>query len=69
MIDEELKQRIIDVYILTNMKGFFNAKELAEIYDVYNQITSENKPVSTCSSCLTSVVNRIKRFAKQNRIV
>ena len=68
-LEESVRQRIVNVYIMANLKGFFNKDELKEVFDVYNLITKENKPVTTCSSCVGSVINRIKRYARDNKLV
>lgn len=67
-MDELIKQRLVDTKILIGMKNAFNGRELKEIYEVYNLITGENKPVSTCGACLTTVISKIKKTCRENQL-
>lgn len=58
---EDLKQRLIDVKILIGMKQRFNPIEQRIIYDLYNEITGENKVPNGCGACLQNTLSRLKK--------
>jgi len=62
---EDLKQRLVDFRIMTNLKTVYNGTELKEIFALYNEITKENRQVTTCSSCVSSVITRIKQECRK----
>jgi len=60
-MDETLKQRLIDWHIKISFKTMLKDQDLSETFSLYNAITGENRKITTCSSCVSSVVSRLKR--------
>lgn len=65
---EELKQRLVDVKIITMTKSVFTPNEAKQIFDLYNEITGENKAVTSCSACVSNVISRLKKEMRANGI-
>jgi hypothetical protein len=58
-----MTQEHID-YVKNNMLLFTTSRrylpgELQKIFDIYNEITGENKPPTSCGRCVTTVKNTI----------
>ena len=63
---EEIKHRLVDAKILISAKQVFTGNEAKLIFDLYNDITGEKMQVTSCSSCVSKVVNRLKKEIRQN---
>lgn len=64
----ELLQRLVDFNIRLAFKSSFNPSELKELYSLYNDVTGENRKITTCSSCLASVISKLKKTCRANQI-
>jgi len=69
MTEQEIDQKLLDFKVKSAFKQSFNRSELQEIFDLYNLLTMENKPVTTCSSCLASVISRLNQECRKRKIV
>jgi len=69
MTEQEIDQKLLDFKVKSAFKQSFNRSELQEIFDLYNLLTMENKPVTTCSSCLSSVISRLNQECRKRKIV
>jgi len=58
---EELLARLADAKLLIHNKQVFTAPEAKIIFDLYNDITGENKAVTSCSACVNGVLTRLKK--------
>ena len=58
---QEILHRLVDVKILIQSKSVFTPTEAKIIFDLYNEITGENKAVTSCSACVSNVVGRLKK--------
>lgn len=65
---EELLHRLVDAEILILTKSSFTPNEAKIIFDLYNDITGETMLVTKCSSCVTSVISRLKKEIRNARI-
>ena len=63
---EEIKHRLVDAKILISAKQVFTGNEAKLIFDLYNDITGEVMQVTNCSSCVSKVVNRLKKEIRTN---
>ena len=69
MTEEEINQWLTDFKIRLAFKPSFTRDELKEMFDMYNLLTMENKPVTTCSSCVSSVISRLKAECRKRKIL
>ena len=58
---EELKHKLADIQPIIAMKSSFTGAEAAKIFALYNEITGETRAVTSCSSCVNTVVTRLKK--------
>ncbi len=68
MTDEEITAWLVDFNIKYAFKQSFKKEELKEIFDMYNLLTMQNKPVTTCSSCVASVLSTLKAECRRRNI-
>ena len=65
---EELLHRLVDAKILIQTKSVFTPNEAKIIFDLYNDITGENKAVTSCSACVNTVLSRLKKEIRNSGI-
>ena len=65
---DEFKQRLADVKILISMKQVFLPHEAKIIFDLHNEITGKNLPITRCASCVNTVLSVIKKAIRDNAI-
>lgn len=69
MNEEQINQWLTDFKIRLAFKPSFTRDELKEMFDMYNVLTLENKPVTSCSSCVASVISRLKAECRKRKIL
>lgn len=65
---EEQKQKLVDIKILITIKQKYTGEERTQIYNLYNEITGENRKPNGCSACLNSVLTRLKKLCRLHGI-
>ena len=68
MTDEEINAWLANFAATSALKQSYQKSELKEIFDMYNLLTMENKPLTTCSSCVTSVISKLKAECRKRGI-
>lgn len=58
MTNEDYKWLTDNYSLLGNVR--MTQDQAKELYDVYNRITRENKPVSSCGRCVLNIKKRLK---------
>ncbi len=58
MNNEEFKWLSANQHLLGNVRS--DAENRQRLFDIYNRITGENKPITSCGRCLASVKQRLK---------
>ena len=58
MTNEDYKWLTDNHSLLGNVR--MTQDQAKELYDVYNRITRENKPVSSCGRCVLNIKKRLK---------
>jgi hypothetical protein len=54
--------KLVDIKILIDTKrNSFTPVEQKKIYDLYNEITGENKQPNGCGACLNNTITRLKK--------
>lgn len=69
MTEEQINQWLTDFSIRLVFKQSFTRDELKEMFDMYNLLTMEHKPVTSCSSCVASVISRLKAECRMRKIM
>lgn len=58
MINEDYDWLHNNYTLLGNVR--MTQEQAKELYDVYNRITGDNKPVSSCGRCVLNIKKRLK---------
>lgn len=58
MNNEDYKWLTDNHSLLGNVR--MTQEQAKQIYDIYNRITRENKPVSSCGRCVLNIKKRLK---------
>jgi hypothetical protein len=58
MINEDYDWLHNNYSLLGNVR--MTQEQAKELYDVYNRITGDNKPVSSCGRCVLNIKKRLK---------
>ena len=58
MTNEDYKWLTDNHSLLGNVR--MTQDQAKQIYDIYNRITRENKPVSSCGRCVLNIKKRLK---------
>ena len=58
MTNEDYKWLTDNHSLLGNVR--MTQDQAKELYDIYNRITGENKPVSSCGRCVLNIKKRLK---------
>jgi len=58
MTNEDYKWLTDNHVLLGNVR--MTQEQAKELYDVYNRITGDNKPVSSCGRCVFNIKKRLK---------
>ena len=58
MNNEDYKWLTDNHSLLGNVR--MTQEQARQIYDIYNRITRENKPVSSCGRCVLNIKKRLK---------
>lgn len=58
MTDKDYKWLTDNYVLLGNVR--MTQEQAKELYAVYNRITRENKPVSSCGRCVLNIKKRLK---------
>lgn len=64
----ELNQKLLDFKIKLAFKQSFNSDELKVLFNLYNEVTGEKKHITSCSSCVASVISRLKAECRKREI-
>ena len=65
---QEQKQKLVDIKILITTKQKYTSTEQTLIYNLYNEITGDNRRPNSCSACLNSVLTRLKKLCRTHGI-
>lgn len=58
MNDEDYKWLSANFKLLGNVR--MTNGEAKQLFDIYNRVTNENKPMTTCGRCVYNVKQRLK---------
>lgn len=67
-MSEDLKQRLIDLKIMTSMKQVFNSAELRLIFEAVSEITGKVQQPTSCGACINNALSVIKRAIRENNL-
>ena len=65
MIDKDFEWLTNNQKLLGNVR--MARPELERVFSIYNQITKENKPITSCGRCVLNIKKRLKfEYEKRN---
>jgi len=65
-MNEQLLIRLAAAKVLIQGKQVFAPHEAKIIFDLYNDITGEREPITSCGACVNRVLTRLKKEMRNN---
>jgi len=65
-MSEEILIRLANAKVLIQGRQSFKPLEAKVIFDLYNDITGEKEPITTCGACVNRVLTRLKKEMRAN---
>jgi len=66
MNEQEYKYLDSNIYLLGNVK--WNSEQQAKLFGMYNRITNENKPQTSCGRCVLNIKKRLQFEYEKRKI-
>jgi len=66
MNEQEYKYLDSNIYLLGNVK--WNSEQQAKLFGMYNRITNENKPQTSCGCCVLNIKKRLQFEYEKRKI-
>jgi len=63
---QEILTRLANAKILIQGKQVFKPVEAKIIFDLYNDITGEREPITSCGACVNRVLTRLKKEMREH---